>query len=85
MTTQLTWIKSSHSGSEGNCVEVAVTAGQVLIRDSKNSGGPVLAIPATAWRRFARVLTPQGRLRPDPVSCRGPGGLQAPRRGVSAL
>lgn len=56
MTTQLTWIKSSHSGSEGNCVEVAAAGNHVLVRDSKNVPGPVLAIHAAAWRRFARLL-----------------------------
>ncbi len=54
MTTEPTWIKSSHSGSEGNCVEIATAENQVLIRDSTNTHGPVLAIPATAWRQFTR-------------------------------
>lgn len=60
MTTEHTWIRSSHSGSEGNCVEVADAGDQVLIRDSKNAPGPVLAIPAAAWRRFTRLLTTDG-------------------------
>jgi Domain of unknown function (DUF397) len=55
MTTEHTWVKSSHSGSEGNCVEVAADpAGhRVLIRDSKNPGGKVLEIPVAAWHKFA--------------------------------
>jgi hypothetical protein len=57
MTTEHTWIKSSHSGSEGNCVEIAATGDQVLIRDSNDTHGPVLTIPASAWRRFAGQLS----------------------------
>lgn len=30
-----TWRKSSYSGKEGNCVEVAVLAGAMGLRDSK--------------------------------------------------
>jgi hypothetical protein len=61
MTTEHTWIKSSHSGSEGNCVETAVTGAQVLIRDSMNTCGPVLTFPPVAWRRFTRQLTTDNR------------------------
>lgn len=57
MTTEHTWIKSSHSGSEGNCVEVAAAWDRVNIRDSNDSEGPVLTIPAAAWRRFPGKLS----------------------------
>jgi hypothetical protein len=40
--TEMRWRKSSHSGEEGNCVELAHTPGAV--RDSKNPAGPVLPI-----------------------------------------
>jgi hypothetical protein len=43
--------KSSHSGSSTNCVEVAA-AGTVLVRDSKDPGGPVLTLTAAQWRSF---------------------------------
>jgi hypothetical protein len=47
------WRKSSYSGSGGgNCVEVACT-GAVLIRDSKDPRGPVLAFGPKDWQRFA--------------------------------
>ena len=38
------WRKSSHSGQEGNCVEVAFLGdGRVAVRDSKDAGhGPAL-------------------------------------------
>jgi len=56
MTTERTWVKSSYSGSEGNCVEIARGRDRVLIRDSNDARGPVLAIPAAAWRQFTRQL-----------------------------
>ena len=61
MTTQPNWIKSSHSGSEGNCIEVAAAANQVLIRDSNNTYGPVLAVPAAVWQQFTRRLAEGNR------------------------
>jgi uncharacterized protein DUF397 len=39
-------------GNGGNCVEVASTAGVVLVRDTTDRAGAVLAIPAAAWERF---------------------------------
>lgn len=42
MTVPMRWRKSSRSGQETNCVEIAHTLGAV--RDSKNADGPVLAI-----------------------------------------
>jgi hypothetical protein len=50
------WRKSSKSDSGGSCVELAHTLGAV--RDSKNSGGPVLSVPVPAL--LARVKV--GRL-----------------------
>jgi uncharacterized protein DUF397 len=58
----VTWRKSSYSGGNGgNCVEVGADAGagRVLVRDTKDSSGPVLAFRAQDWRRFAtRVKAP---------------------------
>jgi hypothetical protein len=34
--------KSSHSGQDGQCVELAGTTDGIAVRDSKNPGGPVL-------------------------------------------
>ena len=50
-TGELVWRKSSYSGGNGECVEVAATA-QVLVRDSKNPAGPILAFDHLAWRAF---------------------------------
>jgi hypothetical protein len=50
---QTTWIKSSQSFSNGNCVEVATLPdGMVGIRDSKNSDGPVLRFTPGEWNAF---------------------------------
>ncbi|GAB3454837.1 DUF397 domain-containing protein [Actinophytocola sediminis] len=43
------WRKSTRSSDVANCVEVAL-AGQVVgLRDSKNTDGPVLAVPVSAF------------------------------------
>lgn len=46
------WRKSSFSSGTGtdNCVEVALLDATTALRDSKNVDGPVLTIPAQAWR-----------------------------------
>lgn len=50
---ELAWRKSSYSGAEGGqCVEVAVAAAGVRVRDSKDLGGPVLTVSPHAWARF---------------------------------
>lgn len=41
--TLIRWRKSSFSGNQGNCVELAHT--RTAIRDSKNPAGPVLLVP----------------------------------------
>jgi hypothetical protein len=45
------WVKSSYSGN-GGCVEVAAV-GDILVRDTTDRGGPVLAFSPETWRRFA--------------------------------
>ena len=53
----MNWRKSSYSGnSGGNCTEVASVPGTVLIRDSKDPHGPVLAIGRDAWDAFASAV-----------------------------
>ncbi|MFF3762499.1 DUF397 domain-containing protein [Streptomyces sp. NPDC001922] len=47
------WRKSSYSGGEGDCVEVAAAGGGVThVRDSKDREGPVLTFSGDAWRAF---------------------------------
>jgi hypothetical protein len=50
----LDWLKSSYSSSsEGDsCVEIATCPATVHVRDSKNSGGPQLALGPEAWADF---------------------------------
>jgi hypothetical protein len=58
----VTWRKSTFSGSNGgNCVEVGQQAGRVLVRDTKDRAGAVLAVGADAWRRFAATVRESGR------------------------
>jgi hypothetical protein len=62
----VTWRKSSHSGGNGGgCIEVGAHAdhGRVLIRDTKDRTGPVLALPARTWQRFTSQLKADARNR----------------------
>lgn len=45
------WVKSSHSGSGDQCVEVAALPGaRHAVRDSKDPDGPALLLAPTDWR-----------------------------------
>jgi Domain of unknown function (DUF397) len=47
------WIKSSLSFSNGNCVEVAgLPGGEIGVRDSKDTKGPVLRFTPAEWHAF---------------------------------
>lgn len=46
------WRKARRSMGNGNCVEIAPINGEIAVRDSKNSAGPVLQYPASTWRSF---------------------------------
>ncbi len=47
------WTKSSLSFSNGNCVEVAsLPDGEIGVRDSKDSEGPVLRFTPGEWHAF---------------------------------
>ena len=53
METAGNWRKASYSGANGGeCVEVAGTAGAVMVRDTKNRDGETLSVPASAWQAF---------------------------------
>ncbi len=44
------WRKSRRSQDQGACVEVSYQdRAPVLVRDSKNTEGPQLTFPASAW------------------------------------
>jgi hypothetical protein len=47
------WRKSSHSGANGDCVEVAGNLpSAVAVRDSKDRGGAALAFTPEEWSTF---------------------------------
>ena len=51
--TGLEWVKSSFSGNNNDCVEVAALPdGARALRDSKNPDGPALVFPATEFAAF---------------------------------
>jgi hypothetical protein len=43
------WRKSTYSGSNTNCVEVAFGTDHVGVRDSKNPGAAALVFPVAEW------------------------------------
>jgi hypothetical protein len=48
-----TWVKSSLSFSNGNCVEVAsLPHGEVGVRNSRDREGAVLVFTSDEWRAF---------------------------------
>ncbi|MFC5905637.1 DUF397 domain-containing protein [Streptacidiphilus monticola] len=56
-TAALAWRKSSYSGANGNCVEVAVPGPEAIaVRDSKDPQGPALSFSADAWAAFVAAV-----------------------------
>jgi hypothetical protein len=53
----MNWRKSSYSGgASGNCTEAASVPNAVLVRDSKDPRGPVLAFGPQSWEAFAAAV-----------------------------
>jgi len=49
------WAKSSYSGPQGNCVEVADLAdGAIAMRNSRDPEGPALVFSRAEWDAFLR-------------------------------
>jgi Domain of unknown function (DUF397) len=87
------WRKSSYSGGNGgSCVEVADAASVVMVRDTTDRDGAMLALSADAWQAFTSKIksalqerphrerlreTQRERLREDPSGA-GTYGLPAP-------
>ncbi|MET8408134.1 DUF397 domain-containing protein [Streptomyces sp. NPDC005195] len=60
------WFTSSYSnGAGGECVACARDVGSVLVRDSKEAGGPVVAFRPHPWQSFINGLEGIGRLEGD--------------------
>ncbi|MEU0880288.1 DUF397 domain-containing protein [Lentzea sp. NPDC005914] len=57
MSAERTWRKSTYSngGTPESCVEVSL-AKDVLVRDTKNASGGVLAFSTTSWRALVTWL-----------------------------
>ncbi|MEU4653922.1 DUF397 domain-containing protein [Streptomyces sp. NPDC023723] len=54
-TAGLEWVKSSYSGNNGNCIEVAALPGSGrALRDSKVPDGPALAFAAAEFDAFVQ-------------------------------
>lgn len=51
------WRKSSYSTGTGNCVELALMAEDVLLRDTKSPESGTLAGSRGAWQELARAVT----------------------------
>jgi Domain of unknown function (DUF397) len=48
----LTWRKSKASGNSGGCVEIAMSAESVHVRNSRNINGPQLVFLHPEWAAF---------------------------------
>jgi hypothetical protein len=54
----ITWRKSRASG-DTNCVEVGVAMSSILVGDSKNPRGPMVAFSSSEWARFLARMNQQ--------------------------
>jgi uncharacterized protein DUF397 len=53
LNSGLTWVKSSLSFANGNCVEVAsLPDGQIGVRNSRDAAGAVLRFTPDEWHAF---------------------------------
>ncbi|MEV6346513.1 DUF397 domain-containing protein [Actinoplanes sp. NPDC051851] len=50
--TDARWFKSSRSGHDGACVEVAIVREGVAVRDTKDRDGGTLAFTHAEWAAF---------------------------------
>ncbi|GAA0988726.1 DUF397 domain-containing protein [Nocardiopsis tropica] len=50
------WFTSSHGAAETCCVEVAVTASAVRVRDSAHRGAGTLRLDAPEWTALVRAV-----------------------------
>jgi hypothetical protein len=58
-TASTQWHKSSYSGGDNNCVEVAGTGAAITVRDSKNPRGGILSFSPVDWTAFTRNIRRQ--------------------------
>lgn len=53
---RISWRKSSHSGQQGDCVELGDLGDGVAVRDSKNPTGPKLRFSRRALSELATAI-----------------------------
>jgi hypothetical protein len=57
-TRELSWFKSSYSGSQGDsCVEIAVAEEAVHVRDSKDVTRSDFTLGREGWAQFVRFAS----------------------------
>jgi hypothetical protein len=49
------WRKASRSVNNGACVEVGSARAAVMVRDSVDPSGPIVAYPAATWQAFLGI------------------------------
>jgi hypothetical protein len=49
---EIAWLKSTASGSNGDCVEIAFTSDGVLVRNSRDPFGARLSFTQSEWSAF---------------------------------
>lgn len=62
LLTTASWRKSSYSGGNDNCVEVATTATRTAVRDSKYPDLPAALTTRAAWDAFIATIS-DGKIR----------------------
>jgi hypothetical protein len=55
--SEITWQKSTASGGQGNCVQVAVVDGSILVRNSRDPLSSVLSFTRQEWAAFLEDVT----------------------------
>jgi hypothetical protein len=55
------WRKASLSVNNGACVEVGSARAAVMVRDSVDPSGPIVAYPAAAWQAFLATAKASSR------------------------
>lgn len=56
MTVPHQWRKSTYSGQQSDCVEVAPSSQEVQVRDTKARSAGHLTVPADSWKAFLITL-----------------------------